>query len=73
LKKAAFFKDAGLGGLSPPWFHLFSKHSIYFYALIPLLPLINISSMDFKLFPKNRNSGNMPLNCGKKSMRGIGE
>jgi hypothetical protein len=42
-----------------------------FYALIPLMALISISSRDFKLFPKNRDPRNMPFSCGKKSMRGM--
>jgi hypothetical protein len=47
--------------------HRFFKDALFiFYVLLPLIALINISSRDYKLFPKNRNPGNVPLNCRKK-------
>ena len=62
LVKAQVFKKAQVHNLLLPWRQAV-EDTFYFYALIPLMALINISSRDFKLFPKNRTPGNVPFSC----------
>ena len=51
--------------------HFFSKHPLYFFALIPLMRLINISSRDFKLPPKNASTPIWQLTGERKPVRGM--
>jgi hypothetical protein len=54
-----------------PYFIKFQNILFIFYARLPLIALINLSTRYFNLFSKNKNFINVPCSCGKKSMRAM--
>jgi hypothetical protein len=65
FKKSCWLKN------KKPYFIKFQTILFIFYARLPLIALINLSTRYFNLFPKNKNFINVPCSCGKKLMRGM--